>query len=1191
MPAISVKQKVLFLVVLIALIVFPITAFADGADDFDYIVSGGEIVIIDYLGDGGDVVIPDTIDGKPVTGIDYWAFSYYDLTSVTIPASIKSIGALAFEGCYDLTQAIFLGDAPSSVGDDIFLDCGDDFMIYYKTGSSGWTNPWNGYKTQAFDPAATHTVTYNGNGATSGDVPVDSNTYAYGGTVTVLGNSGGLQRGTLTFVGWNTKADGSGKTYTEGSTFSMSVTDTVLYAEWDSGLEIGEPQEWEQDGVTWYYTPQTPTACSVDGCDQLSGTLTIPGTINGLDVTSISPMAFGSSDISSVVIPEGVQDIGFYSFYDCRELENVTLPESLEVLGPYAFFDCWNLKGIIIPVDVADIGPGCFAGCSMLESIGVDGDNDYYASVGGVLFDKEQTILVAYPGGKTGAYTVPSGVTEIYYMAFESVNYLTSITIPGSVQYIDDSAFSKCSSLSGVTIPASVRYIGAGAFESCPKLTAINVNTSSQYFKGVSGVLFSKDGKSLLQYPAGKSGTSYSISSTVHNIGEMAFSGCKKLTAITIPSSIDVISEGAFAYCDGLTSVTIQNGVLSIEDNAFYACQNLKTVSLPASVTEIGSAVFDECLKMNTITVNASNTAYSSQDGVLFDKSKSELIYYPAGNTRTSYTVPDGVEAILDGSFYESAYLQVVRIPASVDYVGFAAFAYCSSLAEAHFRGNAPDDFYDYVFEEVAGNFKIYYPQGMKGWSTPKWNGYDTVVELGVPTLSSAASAGYDRIALTWAEVANADGYEVYYATSSTGTYSKAATVNSGSTLGYTVTGLTAGNTYYFEVRAYSGSDATLQYGDYSTSVAAKPVPAASGAIHATPTNYNSVTVSWDAVPGASGYQVYRATSEGGKFSLIKTTSSLSCTDTGLGTGTAYYYEVKAYCSVGRNKVYGDFSASASATPVLSSVVSASAEAYYPTSVKVSWSAVPGRTKYEVMRSTEEHGTYTRIGSTTSTYYKDTTCTPFVTYYYQIMVYRTVNRQPVYSASASPTASAKPILGNVTGVTAVMAAPSSIKISWGSVTGASGYEVLRAETIDGHYTVIKSTSSRSYTDVNLIPNTTYYYQVRAYRKVSTGTVSSTESTPVSATTYFGSVTSPRTVRISATKVYLSWGAVSGRTGYEIYRSTSPDKDFVLVKSTTSTSFTDSGLTTGVTYYYKIVAYRTVNNVRYRSTEAAVSVTP
>ena len=457
---------------------------------------------------------------------------------------------------------------------------------------------------------------------------------------------------------------------------------------------------------------------------------------------------------------------------------------------------------------------------------------------------------------------------------------------------------------------------------------------------------------------------------------------------------------------------------------------------------------------------------------------------------------------------------------------------------------------------------------------------------IGTP-VPFAASAGYNSVNIYWPAVEGGAGYEVWRATSAAGTYTKLGTIN---VTTYTDTGLTTNNAYYYKVNAYCVASTATTYGSQSTYASATPVPSAP-ATYAAPTGYNSVYVSWDSVPGANGYELSRATSQNGIYSVVKTTSSLSYTNTSLGTGTTYYYRVRAYCSVGRAKVYGDYSPIAPATPVLSPVTSATASAYYPTSVKISWSSVPGRTKYEVWRSTSPDSRFALIKSTTSTSFKDTTLTPFVTYYYQIRVYRTVSGQKVYSASVSPTASATPILNNVTGVKAAMSSPSSNKVSWASVTGASGYEVWRSTSADSGYVLVKSTSGRSYTDNNLIPNTTYYYQVRAYRKVGTSPVPSAFCAPVSATPYFGSVTNPKAVRSSTTKIKLTWSAVSGRTGYEIYRSTSPNSGFVLLKSTTSTSFTDSNLTTGVTYYYKIVAYRTVNGVKCRSTESVVSATP
>ena len=450
---------------------------------------------------------------------------------------------------------------------------------------------------------------------------------------------------------------------------------------------------------------------------------------------------------------------------------------------------------------------------------------------------------------------------------------------------------------------------------------------------------------------------------------------------------------------------------------------------------------------------------------------------------------------------------------------------------------------------------------------------------IGVPTLT-AASSGYNSTKLTWTAVTGAAGYEVWHSSTANGTYTKLGTAT-GTT--YANTNLVLNTPYYYKINAYCTATTATTYGNRSAYAVATPVPAAPTA-SASVTSYNSVKVSWSAVPGASGYELCRATSQNGSYSVVKSTTSTSYANTSLNTGTTYYYKVRAYA--GKN-VYGTYSAIVSVKPMLTAVTGVSASAYNPTSVKISWNSVAGRTKYEVWRSTSPTGGFVRIKSTSSTSYKDTSCTPFVMYYYQIRVYRTVSSKPVYSASASATVSAKPILGNVTGVKAAVSSPSSVKLSWSSVSGCSGYEIRRSTVAGSSYTVVKTVTGKSYTDSNLTPNITYYYQVVAYRKAGSGKVYSTPCAPVSAKPVFGSVTNPKAVRSSAGKIKLTWSAVSRRKGYVIYRSTNPDSGFVKIKLTTSTSFTDSGLTVGVTYYYKIQAYLKVGSSDYYSGSSAV----
>ncbi len=261
------------------------------------------------------------------------------------------------------------------------------------------------------------------------------------------------------------------------------------------------------------------------------------------------------------------------------------------------------------------------------------------------------------------------------------------------------------------------------------------------------------------------------------------------------------------------------------------------------------------------------------------------------------------------------------------------------------------------------------------------------------PTKVAAASASYSSIRVSWSAVSGAAGYQVYRATSSTGTYSLAGTVTGTS---FTNTGLSTGTTYYYKVRSYAG--ATKVYSAFSTVVSAKPLPAAPASPKAAAASYNSIKVTWAAVSGASKYEVYRATSSTGAYTLLATTSYTYYTNTYVNTGTTYYYKVRAYRLVGSTKVYGAFSAVASAKTTIGAPATITAARASSRSIKVSWSAVAGATRYEVWRSTSSSGTYTLVASVSSLYYINGNLTTGKTYYYKVRAYHLEGSTKVYGS-------------------------------------------------------------------------------------------------------------------------------------------------------------------------------------------------
>ncbi|MGJ7911092.1 fibronectin type III domain-containing protein, partial [Neobacillus sp. LXY-1] len=312
------------------------------------------------------------------------------------------------------------------------------------------------------------------------------------------------------------------------------------------------------------------------------------------------------------------------------------------------------------------------------------------------------------------------------------------------------------------------------------------------------------------------------------------------------------------------------------------------------------------------------------------------------------------------------------------------------------------------------------------------------------------------------------------------------------------------GTTYYYKVRAYALNGTTKIYSDYSPIVSAKPVPVAPAGVKSTSTGYNSISTSWSTVAGASGYEVWRSTSSTGTYSLAGTVAGtvLSYNNTGLSTGTTYYYKVRAYALNGTTKIYSDYSPIVSAKPVPVAPASVKSTSTGYNSISTSWSAVTGASGYEVWRSTSSTGTYSLAGIVAGTVlsYNNIGLSTGKTYYYKIRVYRLVGTTKIYG-NYSTVVSIKPVPVVPVNCKAVRTSSTSITNSWNAVAGASGYEVYRAGLSNGTYSLVKTTTSLSFVNTGLIKGNTYYYKVKAYRLVGTTKIYSNFTNVVYAKTY------------------------------------------------------------------------------------------
>ena len=178
-----------------------------------------------------------------------------------------------------------------------------------------------------------------------------------------------------------------------------------------------------------------------------------------------------------------------------------------------------------------------------------------------------------------------------------------SIVIPDTVKNIAEGAFYGCIKLTDVTIPASVETIGVAPFVGCLSLVNIKVDSKNVDYQAVDGNIYSKDGKTLVQYAPGKTGQHFVVPNSVTSIGDGAFCLCTGLTNVTIPNSVTTIGEGVFCFCTGLTSVTIPDSVTTIDDCALRYCFSLTSVTIPDGVTTIGASAFEFCVSLTNLEI------------------------------------------------------------------------------------------------------------------------------------------------------------------------------------------------------------------------------------------------------------------------------------------------------------------------------------------------------------------------------------------------------------------------------------------------------------------------------------------------------------------------------------------------------------------------------------------------------------
>ena len=448
------------------------------------------------------------------------------------------------------------------------------------------------------------------------------------------------------------------------------------------------------------------------GCSGLIS-ITIPESVASIGYSAF----YGCSSLTSITIPEGVTSIGSYAFDGCSgltsvkvlitdnalflnnriaeqiknsrstniqlidgegaEIKNFVVPNSVNIISVYAFYNCRGLTSITIPESVTSIGSSAFEGCSGMTSITIP---ESVKSIGSSVFS-----------GCSGLTSVTINCPSIGSW-FSGLTSIKEITLGNKVTSIGSSAFKGCRGLASITIPEGVTSIGSSAFSGC-SLASVTINcpTIGSWFSGLTSIKEITLGNKVKSIGSsafeGCSGlTSITIPEGVTSIGESAFYNCSSLTSITIPESVTSIGNAAFSGCSGLTSVTIPEGVTSIGDRAFYGCSGLTSINIPEGVTSIGNYAFWGCslasVTINCPTIDSWFSGLTSIKEITLGNKVTSIgsSAFKGCSGLTSITIPESVTSIGSYAFEGCSGLTSIKIPEGVTNIGSSAFSNCSSL-------------------------------------------------------------------------------------------------------------------------------------------------------------------------------------------------------------------------------------------------------------------------------------------------------------------------------------------------------------------------------------------------------------------------------------------------------------------------------------------------------------------------------
>lgn len=422
-------------------------------------------------------------------------------------------------------------------------------------------------------------------------------------------------------------------------------------------------------------------------------------------------------------------------------------------------------------------------------------------------------------------------------------------------------------------------------------------------------------------------------------------------------------------------------------------------------------------------------------------------------------------------------------------------------------------------------------------------------------------------IKLTWDAVDGAAGYRIQYKRTNADSWKDFGDVTKTTA---TIKSLSIGKTYNVRVKAFIVTeDGNKIYAEkYGTSVKVKTGPAKVSGLEASTNKTSYITIKWNEVENADRYEVYAVDAKG-NYTRLTSTTGTSKKISDLTSNTEYKFAVRAYeDSSTYGKLFGSYSSTLTTRTTPKKVSGLEVEDKGSTWVELDWKNVDGA-KYQVYYKTGS-GDWTRArNNLSSSKYKITGLSANKTYKFKVRAYVKDDAGDTFYGSYSSEVSATTLLKKVSGLKLYSSSypkTTSIRIKWSKVTGATEYQIYRSVGSSTNYKLYKTVTGTNFTDKSLKSGTVYNYKVRAVKGKTYGEFSSVLSVP----TVPGKVSSVTVGTKRGTSIALSWTAVAGATGYEVYYSTSANGTYSKINAT-STSATVSGLSRRTTYYFKVRA--------------------